>query len=113
MRVAPYAARQLLAEKNINITWIEQQPDDKLDVDWLGAGHHNYGHLVAMDLPLGTVTWNYLETNYPAVTPKAMFQTGPRMLLSWCMLQATDSQRDFLADEARLEAGFKATRGRL
>ena len=89
--------RQLLAEKNINVTWIQQQTDDKLDVDWLGAGHHNYGHLVAIDLPLGNVTWNYLETNYPAVTPKAIFQTGPRRLLSWCMLQATDSQRDFLA----------------
>ena len=32
---------QLLAEKNINVTWIEQLNDDKLDVDWLGAGHHN------------------------------------------------------------------------
>ena len=41
--------RQLLAEKNINVTWIEQQNDDKLDVDWLGAGHHNYGHLVAIE----------------------------------------------------------------
>ena len=89
--------RQLLSDKSIQITWIEQLPDDKLDVDWLGAGHHNYGHLVAIDLPLGTVTWNHLETNFPAVTPKAIFQTGPRRLLSWCMLQATDSQRDFLA----------------
>ena len=35
---------QLLAEKNINVTWIEQLNDDKLDVDWLGAGHNNYGH---------------------------------------------------------------------
>ena len=93
----PLQTRQLLAEKGMRITWIDQLPDDKLDVDWLGAGHHNYGHLVAIDLPHGTVTWNQLETNHPAVTPKVIFQTGPRRLLSWCMLQATDSQREFLA----------------
>ena len=89
--------RQVLTEKGMQITWIDQLPDDKLDVDWLGAGHHNYGHLVAIDLPQGTVTWNDLETNHPEVTPKVIFQTGPRRLLSWCMLQATDSQREFLA----------------
>ena len=52
--------RQFLAEKNINITWIEQLNDDKLDVDWLGAGHHNYGHLLPsisrLELSRGT-TW--------------------------------------------------------
>ena len=97
MRVAPYATNRQLLAKNINVTWIEQLTDDKLDVDSLGAEHQNYGHLVAMFTARNSHMELFLETKYPAVTPKAIFQTGPRRLLSWCILQATDSRRDFLA----------------
>ena len=90
-------SRQTLTEKGIQIVWISYRQEDKLEVDWLGAGHHNYSHLVALNLQNGSFTWNDLETNYPKVTPKVIYQTGPRRLLSWCMLQASDSQREFLA----------------
>ena len=50
------AARQVLADRNIGLTWIEHMSEDKQEVDWLGPGHHNYGHLTAMELPPGTVT---------------------------------------------------------
>lgn len=86
-----------MANRNIGLTWIEATADDKVAVDWLGAGHHNYGHLTAIALPDGTVTWNSLETQIAEVTPKTIFQAGPRRLLSWCMLQATDTQKEFLA----------------
>ena len=42
----PSASQRLsLSSKHIGITWIEGTNDDDTEVDWLRAGHHNYGHL--------------------------------------------------------------------
>ena len=62
--------RGTCGKTHMQFIWINQLSDEKLEVDWLGAGHHNYGDLVALDLPQGSVTWNDLETNHREVTPK-------------------------------------------
>ena len=53
-----------------------------------------------MEMAPGRFTWRHLETAINGITPEAVFYTGARKLLAWCMLDTPAAQQDFLADLA-------------
>lgn len=62
-----------LQQHRIKATWIAQRCEEAKEVDWLGKGHHGYGHLPSCAIGAGTTTWLDLERANPTVTPRAMY----------------------------------------
>lgn len=92
--------KQWLEDQQIAVTWIASRHEDAKEVDWLGKGHHGYNHLPSLTLAAGSTTWLDLETSVPEVTPKAVFHTGPRQLLAWCMIDTPEEHISFLSELA-------------
>ena len=84
-----------LKEQGIHVTFMVHREEDQKEVDWLGKHRHGYGHLAGLNLNAGLITWRTLETTVIGVTPLAVYNTGPRKLLAWCMLDTPSDQKDF------------------
>ena len=70
----------------MHVTLIVHGEEDHKEVDWLRKHRHGYGHLASMELAAGLCKWQKLETTVSGITPEAVYNTGPRKLLAWCML---------------------------
>lgn len=89
-----------LHHEGILVTLITHGEEDQKEVDWVGKHRHGYGHLAGMELDPGSFSWQQLETTVVGVTSEAVYNTGPRKLLAWCMLDTPSEEQGFLADLA-------------